>query len=311
MGDSDVGWTQALSGTRVALLATYRRNGEPVVTPVSIAVSTGGAYFVTSASSGKARRLTIRPDVTLAPSTVRGTATGPATHGKAHRLSDDERRFARRLLLPGGPLFWSYVLYRVRGHHMHVYEVRFAQPGERPLPDTGRRARTARIYRAVHLTARTSALLFAGAQAASALGPRAERASQVLYVAFMAAHAVHFSVVARYAVVNGGRDLFPGGRSLNDVGGWPTVAGIYTVVSGLAVTGWLTPAPGAAGRPKRQIVGQMATGVIAAMFVSVYLGQLRQSRWYAVPATLVVGASTAKVVAERIRLQRHRRSVGR
>ena len=306
MGDSDVGWMQALSGTRVALLATYRRNGEPVVTPVSIAVSTGGAYFVTSASSGKARRLTIRPDVTLAPSTVRGTPTGPATHGKAHRLSDDERRFARRLLLPGGPLFWSYLLYRIRGHHMHVYEVRFPRTNEDPPPqDTARRAGTARIYRAVHLTARTSALLFAGAQAASALGPRAERASQVLYVAFMTAHAVHFSVVARYAVVNGGRDLFPGGRSLNDVGGWPTVAGIYTAVSGLAVTGWPTPARGAAGRYKKQIVGQMATGVIAAMFVSVYLGQLRQSRWYAVPATLVVGASTAKVVAERVRRQCH------
>ena len=311
MGDSDVGWTQALSGTKVALLATYRRNGEPVVTPVSIAVSTGGAYFVTSASSGKARRLTIRPDVTLAPSTVRGTPTGPATPGKAHRLSHDERRRARRLLLPVGPLFWSYLLYRIRGHQMHVYEVRFAQPGERPPPDTGRRARTARIYRAVHLTARTSALFFSGAQTASALGPRAERASRALYLAFMAAHAVHFSVVARYAVVNGGRDLFPGGRSLDDVGGWPTVAGIYAVVSGLAITGWLTGAPRASRRPAAQSIGHTATAVIAAMFVSVYLGQLRQSRWYAVPATVVAGAVTANVVAQRIRQQRHRRNVGR
>jgi len=305
MDDGDVGWTQALSGSKVALLATYRRNGEPVVTPVSIAVSTGGVYFVTSASSGKARRLTSRPDVTMAPSTVRGTQTGPATHGKAHRLSDDERRWVRRLLLPGGPLFWSHLLYRIRGHHMHVYEVRFAQQSQRPLEDAARKARIARIHRAVQLTARTSALLFSGAQAASALGPRAERASRVLYVAFMAAHAVHFSLVARYAVVNGGRDLFPGGRSLNDVGGWPTVTGIYSAVSGLAITGWLTGAPRASDRLVAQSIGHAATAVIAAMFVSVYLGQLRQSRWYAVPATLVVGAVAANMVARRVRRQRH------
>ena len=63
-----------LQGARVGLLTTYRRNGEPVATPVSIAVRDGGVYFVTSATSGKARRLAVRPDVTLAPSTVSGRA---------------------------------------------------------------------------------------------------------------------------------------------------------------------------------------------------------------------------------------------
>lgn len=121
--------TSVLQRSPVGLLTTYRRNGEPVATPVSVAVRAGHAYFVTSASSGKARRLSVRADVTLAPSTVHGRPTGPATSGLAHRLAEVERRRARRLLQPGGPLFWSYLLYRVRGHRMHVYEVRLDVTG--------------------------------------------------------------------------------------------------------------------------------------------------------------------------------------
>ena len=100
------------------------------------------------------------------------------------------------------------------------------------------RLSAAHVYRTVQLTARSSALLFAAAQAASALGPRTRRAPTFLYVAFMAAHAGHLTAVAAYAGVNGGRDLFPGGRSMNDVGGWPTVTAIYALFSALAVTGW-------------------------------------------------------------------------
>lgn len=274
---NDVGSTRFLRGARVGLLTTYRRNGEPVATPVTIAVRAGAVYFVTAASSGKARRLTVRPDVTVAPATVRGTATGPAAQGQAQLLDGAGSRRARRLRQPGGPLFWSYLLYRVQGRRMQVYEVRFGEPDDRPPQDPAPTPTIARVYRAVQLTARTSALLFAGAQATSALGPRAAYASRPLYLAFLAAHAVHFSVVARYAVVNGGRDLFPGGRSLTDAGGWATVAGIYTFFSGLAVTGWIAGAPGAADRPTLRAVGHVATGLMAAMFVEVYVGRLRRS----------------------------------
>lgn len=153
------------------------------------------------------------------------------------------------------------------------------------------------LHRYVRLTARGSALLFAAAQAAPAFGPRAAGASRPLYLGFMAAHAVHFSVVARYAMVTGGRGLFPGGRSMNDVGGWPTVAGIYTFFAGLAGTGWAAGTPTATGKPRMQVAGRAATGLIGAMFVGTYLGQLSQSRWYAVPAALVGTAVTANVVA--------------
>lgn len=110
--------------SRVGLLTTYRRNGQPVATPVSIAIRAGVVYFVSSATSGKAGRLAARADVTVAPSTVSGRPTGPAISGQAHLLTGPGRRRARRLLQPGGPLFWSYLLYRVRRHRMLVYEIR-------------------------------------------------------------------------------------------------------------------------------------------------------------------------------------------
>ena len=183
---------------------------------------------------------------------------------------------------------------------MQVYEVRLAEPASVHSPGHSPAMSTARVYRAVQLTARRSALLFAAAQATSALGPRAGRAPRLLYLAFMAAHAVHFTVVARYAVVNGGRDLFPGGRSLNDVGGWPTVAGIYTFFAGLAITGWVARRA-TSGRParaaRRRTGGHRAHGRDVRRRL---LGQLPRSRWYALPATAVAGAVTANVVAERV-----------
>lgn len=148
------------------------------------------------------------------------------------------------------------------------------------------------LHRAVRLSARSSALLFAAAQAVPAFGPGAAQAWRPLYLGFMAAHAVHFAVVAKYAKVTGGRALFPGGRNLHDVGGWPTVAAIYAVFAGLAATGWAANRPAATDRRGVRTAGRIAVGTIAAMFVGTYLGQLPRSGWNAVPA-VIVGAAAA------------------
>jgi uncharacterized protein len=111
----------ALSHT--ALLTTFRRTGEAVSTPVSVALDDGRAYFMTAADSGKAKRLARDPTVTLAPCTVRGTVIGATVAGQAHPLEGEERRRARRLLRPMAPLLWSYLLYRLRGKSMRLYEV--------------------------------------------------------------------------------------------------------------------------------------------------------------------------------------------
>ena len=114
-----------LERSRTALLTTFRRGGEAVGTPLSIAVAGGRAYFVTAADSGKARRLAHTDRVTLAPCTVGGKVTGEAVEGRARRLSRDERRTtARGLLRPTGPLFWSLVAYRLfHGKKMELFEV--------------------------------------------------------------------------------------------------------------------------------------------------------------------------------------------
>jgi PPOX class probable F420-dependent enzyme len=96
---------------------------------VSVVVDQGRAYFVTAADSGKAKRLTNNPEVMLAPCTVDGKVLGETVRGRARLLRGQERKPARRLLRPGGGLFGSYVMYRLRGKTMNLYEVVPAEPG--------------------------------------------------------------------------------------------------------------------------------------------------------------------------------------
>jgi hypothetical protein len=171
---------------------------------------------------------------------------------------------------------------------------------------------TSTLHRVVQLTARTSGLLFAAAQTASALNRSAihraaSRAAHPLYLAFMTAHAIHFTVVARYAVATGGRRLFPGGRNLDDVGGWRTVFGIYTAFAALAVVG-TTAITADPNQPRHRVTGLTATGLIAAMFVSTYLRQLPRSRWFAAPAINIGAATVANIVASVV--TSHQRTTG-
>jgi hypothetical protein len=82
---ADSGPFGPLSSSRTALLTTYRRGGEAVATPLSIAVANGRAYFVTAGDSGKAQRLAHTDRVILAPCTVGGKVTGEAVEGRARR----------------------------------------------------------------------------------------------------------------------------------------------------------------------------------------------------------------------------------
>jgi PPOX class probable F420-dependent enzyme len=113
-----------LEGSKTALLTTFRRGGEAVGTPLSIAVAGGKAYFVTASDSGKAKRLAHTPKVTLAPCTVSGKVTGETVTGQARLLEPEERkRVAKGLLRPNGALFWSLVMYRLQGKKMVLVEV--------------------------------------------------------------------------------------------------------------------------------------------------------------------------------------------
>ena len=89
---------------KTILLTTFRRDGTPVGTPVSIAVDGDRAFVRTWDTTGKMKRLRNNPEVTLAPATTRGTATGPVLPARARILTGSESAHAGRLLARKYPL---------------------------------------------------------------------------------------------------------------------------------------------------------------------------------------------------------------
>ena len=81
----------ALQVSNVALLTTFRRNGQGVQTPVGIRFAEGKVYFTTWSTTGKVKRLARNPRVTLAPFTKMGMkVVGEAVEGTARRLEEVE-----------------------------------------------------------------------------------------------------------------------------------------------------------------------------------------------------------------------------
>jgi PPOX class probable F420-dependent enzyme len=64
-------------------LETYRKNGQPVSTPVWFMIDNNLVYVVTSADTGKAKRLRNNPTVRIMPSGFRGEPKGEWIEGKA------------------------------------------------------------------------------------------------------------------------------------------------------------------------------------------------------------------------------------
>ena len=83
---------------KTVLVTTFRRDGTPVRTPVSLAVDGDRAVIRSFERAGKTRRLRNNPKIEVAPSTTRGRATGPAIHAHARRLDGAEAKRAARLL---------------------------------------------------------------------------------------------------------------------------------------------------------------------------------------------------------------------
>jgi uncharacterized protein len=100
------------------LLTTFRRDGTPVGTPVSIVVHDGHAYFRTWHATGKAKRLRNNPHVEIAPfedrfagmPTGQGTVTGAAVSGTARLLSEAEAKPVRKLLAEKYPLLQRFIV---------------------------------------------------------------------------------------------------------------------------------------------------------------------------------------------------------
>ncbi|GAA4570138.1 hypothetical protein GCM10023176_28090 [Micromonospora coerulea] len=99
---------------KTVVLTTYKRDGTPVPTAVSIAVVGERAYVRSFEKAWKTVRLRNDPRVTVAPSTTRGTPTGPAIEATARRLTGAEYDRAARALVRKHPM-----LHRVLVPLMH------------------------------------------------------------------------------------------------------------------------------------------------------------------------------------------------
>jgi PPOX class probable F420-dependent enzyme len=89
---------------RTALLTTYKRDGTPVATPVTVAVDGDHAYVRTWDSAWKAKRMRNNPAVLVAPATVRGRPTGDAIAARSRLLDGDEAKRAARAIARRQPI---------------------------------------------------------------------------------------------------------------------------------------------------------------------------------------------------------------
>jgi uncharacterized protein len=78
-----------LRGHKYCLLVTYKRNGDPVPTPVWFGLGNGRLYVRSEAAVAKVRRIRNDPRVRVAPCTVRGKPLGRPADGRARVLDED------------------------------------------------------------------------------------------------------------------------------------------------------------------------------------------------------------------------------
>ena len=77
-----------LDRQRYLSLATFRRNGRAIETPVWFALREGRLYVFTDGTSGKVKRLRANPRIRIAPCDVRGKLKGDWGEGEG-RIIDE------------------------------------------------------------------------------------------------------------------------------------------------------------------------------------------------------------------------------
>jgi PPOX class probable F420-dependent enzyme len=117
---------ESLKDARTILLTTYKRDGSPVATPVSIAFDGDRAFFRSYDKAWKTKRLRNNPRVEVAPATLRGKPTGPTVHARATLLSDLQARTAAEALARRHRLLQAILVpltHRIMGYRTMHYEL--------------------------------------------------------------------------------------------------------------------------------------------------------------------------------------------
>ena len=78
-------------------LETYRKNNQPVKTPVWLVIQNDLIYVITREGTGKAKRIKNNPQVKLAPCTFGGKPTGEWFSGNASKVIGEEAKTAIKL----------------------------------------------------------------------------------------------------------------------------------------------------------------------------------------------------------------------
>jgi PPOX class probable F420-dependent enzyme len=122
----------SLRGAKTVVLTSFKQDGTPVETPVSIAVDGDRAYFRSYDKAWKTRRLARNPRVRVAPSSFRGVAAGPAVEARARLVEGEEAQGAAGALARRHPVLQGVVvplMHRLRGYRTMHYELHFGDQG--------------------------------------------------------------------------------------------------------------------------------------------------------------------------------------
>lgn len=87
-----------IHGQKYVDLATFRKNGAAIHTPVWFAEDNGRLYVMTGTRLGKYKRIRNNPRVTIAPCTIRGRVTGPESRATARILPPEEFERVRGMI---------------------------------------------------------------------------------------------------------------------------------------------------------------------------------------------------------------------
>jgi hypothetical protein len=88
----------AIRGQKYISLATFRKSGAKIATPVWFGEDGDKLYVMTRSEMGKTKRIRNNPQVTVAPCTIRGKVTGPEIAASARILPPEEHAHARQTI---------------------------------------------------------------------------------------------------------------------------------------------------------------------------------------------------------------------
>src|SRR5438874_12490748 len=127
------GRLEDLKGHKYCLLVSYRKNGQPMPSPLWFGTGNGKLYFQTSPTGYKVKRIERNAEVRVAPCTSRGKPLGPPFVGRARVLPDSEGAEAERWLQANYGL--GRRLYSLFGNRVESVYVEVTPTPARPEPE--------------------------------------------------------------------------------------------------------------------------------------------------------------------------------